>query len=106
MYFLNTSRRLLTPATDATLDLLRGRIDGIADKAGTLGGMRSIAWLVSLDRTRMQAFSQFDTAGELETAEHSPQHVENSALIADLLGGLTEPQTHTYYELLSQRRFG
>ncbi|WP_236007750.1 hypothetical protein [Nakamurella leprariae] len=62
MFYLNTSRQLLRPADEATLAALRSRIDGIADTAGTLGGIRSIAWLVSLDRMRMEAFSAFDTA--------------------------------------------
>jgi hypothetical protein len=105
MFYLNTSRTLLTPADDATLARLRGNIDEIIAKASTAGSIRSIAWLVSLDRTRVQAFSGFDTAAELDGAQHSRQHVENSALIEQLLGGFTEPQQHTGYELFTRAQF-
>lgn len=106
MYYLNTSRRLITPADDRTVQRLREMLEQeIIPKASTLSSMRSIAWMISLDRTRMEAFSGFTSADDLPGAEHSVQHRENSAVIADLLGGLTEPQRHTQFESIDERHF-
>lgn len=106
MFYLNTGRHLAHPASDETIARLLSMVDSeIVPKAASLAGMRSIAWMISTDRTWLQAFSGWDTAEDLPRAEHSAQHVENSKVIAELLGGLAEPQTHTHYQLLAEKRF-
>lgn len=104
MYYLNTTRHLLTPADDAVIANLLHRLDTeIGPKAESLEGLRSISWLISTDRMTVQAFSGWDSADDLKRAENSQAHRENGALIAELLGGLAQPQGHSYYQLISSK---
>jgi hypothetical protein len=104
MYFLNTTRHLATPASDTTIDRLIERLTG--GMTATLGssGVRSNAWLVSADRSTFQAFTGFDEADQVSGAERSPQHLANSAVINELLGGLSEVQQHNHYRLVLSRK--
>jgi hypothetical protein len=107
VFYLNTTRHLVTPADDAVIATLLHRLDTeIGPKAESLEGLRSISWLVSTDRMTIQAFSGWDTAEDLPRAENSQAHRENGVLIADLLGGLAQPQGHSYYRLISSRTTG
>lgn len=102
MYYLNTTRRLKIPATDASIDELMALLaSDILPKASTLEGMRSISWMLSTDRQTLQAFSGWGSEADLQRAQDSTQHRENGVVINELLGGLTEPQGHSYYRLLS-----
>lgn len=104
MFYLNTTRHLIAPADDAVVTRLRDRLDSeIGPKAETLEGLLSISWMVSLDGMTIQAFSGWGSAEDLRRAEGSPQHKENGALITDLLGGLAQPQGHSYYRLITSR---
>ncbi|GLY88868.1 hypothetical protein [Actinoallomurus iriomotensis] len=107
MFYLNTTRHLVTPADDSVIARLVDRLDSeIGPKAESLDGLRSISWMVSLDRMTIQAFSGWDTAEDLPRAQNSTQHRENGLLIADLLGGLASPQEHSQYQLISSRKLG
>lgn len=106
MYFLNTTRHLASPPSDATIDhLLAVLEEKIVPSASSLPGMRSISWMLSHDRRTLQAFSGWESHEKVLEAERSPQHVTNGALINELLGGLASPQEHSYYRLLGEHRF-
>jgi hypothetical protein len=107
VFYLNTTRHLITPADDAVIANLLNRLDTeIGPKAESLAGLRSISWLVSTDRMTVQAFSGWDSAEDLPRAESSQAHRENGKLIAEILGGLAQPQGHSYYQLISSRTTG
>ncbi|TDV56417.1 hypothetical protein [Actinophytocola oryzae] len=106
MHYLNTTRHLITPPTDATIDELMTLLtERIAPSAATLSGLRSISWMLSHDRMTLQAFSGWESAEDLPRAENSDQHVNNGKIINELLGGLAQPQGHSYYRLLGERSF-
>ena len=107
MFYLNTTRHLITPADDSVIATLLHRLDTeIGPKAESLDGLRNLSWLVSTDRMTIQAFSGWGNAEDLPRAENSEAHRENGALIAELLGGLAEPQSHSYYQLIAARTMG
>lgn len=107
MYFLNTTRHLATPPSDELVAQLLGELEEkIVPSAATLGGLRSISWMLSHDRQTLQAFSGWDSHELVLAAEQSPQHVRNGARINELLGGLASPQEHHYFRLLGEHRFG
>lgn len=106
MHYLNTTRHLITPPSDATIDdLMKLLTEQIVPSAATLSGLRSISWLLSHDGMTLQAFSGWGAAEDLSRAEHSDQHVNNGKIINELLGGLAGPQEHSYYRLLGERSF-
>jgi hypothetical protein len=106
MYFLNTTRHLATPPSDATVaHLLSVLEEKIVPSAASLAGIRSISWMLSHDGRTLQAFSGWASHEQVLEAEQSPQHVTNGAAINDLLGGLASPQEHSYYRLLGEHRF-
>ena len=85
MFYLNTTRHLITPADDGVIANLLNRLDTeIGPKAESLAGLRSISWLVSTDRMTVQAFSGWDSAEDLPRAEGSQAHRENGKLIAEI----------------------
>jgi hypothetical protein len=103
VYYLNTTRHLKTPASDETVAQLLKLLDTeILPKASTLQGMRSIQWMLSTDAMTLQAFSGWNAEGDLDRAQNSAQHTENGLVINDLLGGLSQPQGHSYYRELSR----
>jgi hypothetical protein len=106
MHYLNTTRHLVTAPSQATIDELMTLLtERIVPSAATLSGLRSISWMLSHDGLTLQAFSGWGAAEDLSRAEHSDQHVNNGKIINELLGGLAEPQTHSYYRLLGVRTF-
>jgi hypothetical protein len=104
MYFLNTTRHLDVSASDAVLERLLAKLSGAMTDSLGAGGVRANAWLVSADRRTFQSFSGFDQAADVDRAQDSSGHLENSAVINDLLGGLAMPQQHTSYRLLLSRQ--
>lgn len=107
MHYLNTTRLLRTAPSDQTIAELLAMLDtDIAPSAGTLPGLQSISWMLSHDRLTLQAFSGWANAEDPLRGERSAQHTTNGVRINELLGGLTAPQSHSYYELLAERRFG
>lgn len=101
MYYLNTTRHLVSPADDATADRLMALLtEQVVPRASTLEGLHSISWMLSLDGRTLQAFSAWDAQEDLTRAEHSAQHTQNGPVINELLGGLSRPQEHSYYRLL------
>ena len=106
MYVLNTTRHLIAPASDETVGRLRRMLtEEIAPKAATLEGLRNISWMLSTDRMTLQAFSGWSHEDDLVRAERSAQHGQNGVVINELLGGLTQPQGHSYYRILGSREF-
>lgn len=106
MHYLNTTRHLNVPPSDETIDeLLRMLNEEIVPSAATLDGLQSISWMLSHDRMTLQAFSGWLTHEDVLRAEHSSQHQTNGGRINDLLGGLAQPQGHSYYRLLGERKF-
>jgi hypothetical protein len=104
MYLLNTTRNLQTPATPETLARLVKMLESeVAPSVASVEGLQSISWMLSSDRQTLQAFSGWGTAEGPAAAERHPLHQSNSVLINDMLGGLVQPQQHTYYELLVER---
>lgn len=104
MYYLNTTRHLRTPlAEDGVERLISALTNQIAPGVAATQGLLSISWMLSSDRSTLQAFSGWATEDGPASAEHHPLHVSNSALINDMLGGLASPQEHTFYQLLVQR---
>ncbi len=106
MYLLNTTRHLQTPASPDTLARLLKMLENeVAPSVTSVEGLQSISWMLSSDRQTLQAFSGWGAADGPATAERHPLHQSNSILINEMLGGLAEPQQHTYYELLAERSF-
>jgi hypothetical protein len=104
VYYLNTTRQLRVPLTPGGVDrLVTTLTDQIAPSVSAVEGLQSIAWLLSSDRLTLQAFSGWLTEDGPARAERHGLHVSNSALINELIGELTAPQQHTFYQLLAQR---
>jgi hypothetical protein len=104
VYYLNTTRQLLTPLPAEGVDRLVATLaNQIAPGVSAAEGLQSISWMLSSDRLTLQAFSGWLSEDGPAKAEQHALHVSNSALINELLGGLAAPQQHSYYQLLVER---
>lgn len=105
-FYLNTTRHLSTPASDAVVEKLKAELElRILPSLEDAPNLRTIRWLISKDRSLLQSFSELDSWDAVQAGEDGSIHQRNSRTINELVGGLSRPQLHTHYEFVAGRSF-